>query len=337
MSAFNEQEVIKDKIDSIFKTSYPLDKIEVLVGSDASTDETDKILNHLSSEYKNLQFFSFQKRQGKPNIINQLSEKARGEILILTDANVFFEKTTIINLVKPFTNKEIGLVDARMISKGLKKEGISKPEKFYISHEVNIKSKESILWGTMMGPFGGCFAVKSELFSKVPDKFLVDDFYINMKVLEKGKKAVNNIEAVVYEDVSNNLKEEFKRKVRIATGNFQNLKEFKHLLSLKTKSIAFCFLSHKVLRWFGPFFLLAAFLFNLILIKNTFYLYLLYLQCVVIILPFIDFLLRKIEIHIIILRFITHFYSMNIALFIGFFKYLKGVKTNVWQPTKRNQ
>ncbi|MBE9468098.1 MAG: glycosyltransferase [Bacteroidetes bacterium] len=337
MSAYNEQEVLKIKVDSIFNTSYPLEKIEVLVGSDASTDTTEKILNHLSTEYKKLQFFSFKKRQGKPNVINQLSDKARGDILILTDANVLFDKTTIPNLIKPFSNKDIGLVDARMINKGMKKEGISKPEKFYISHEVNTKYKESILWGTMMGPFGGCYAVRKKLYSKVPDNYLVDDFYINMKVLEKGKKAINNLDAVVFEDVSNNLKDEFNRKVRIATGNFQNLKQFKHLLSFETKTIAFSFFSHKVLRWFGPFFLLIAFFSNLFLFYSTFYLYLFYLQCFVIILPFIDFLMRKIKLHVILLRFITHFYSMNIALFIGFFKYLKGVKTNVWQPTKRNQ
>ncbi len=337
MSVYNEQEVIKSKIESIFNATYLSDKIEVLVGSDASTDETDKILSRLSSKYRNLHFFSFHKRQGKPNIINQLFDKARGNILILTDANVIFDKTTIQNLIKPFSDNEVGLVDARMINRGLKKEGISMPEKVYISREVNIKYKESILWGTMMGPFGGCFAVRKNLYSKVPDNYLVDDFYINMKVLEKGKKAINNLEAIVYEDVSNNLKDEFRRKVRIATGNFQNLKQFKHLLYNPTKALSFSFLSHKVLRWFGPFFLLIAFLSNIFLFDNMFYLYLFYLQCVIIILPFIDFLLRKINLHIIILRFITHFYSMNFALFIGFFKYLKGVKTNVWQPTKRNQ
>ncbi len=337
MSVYNEQDVLNNKIESVFNTNYPPEKIEVLVGSDASTDQTDKILNKLTSKYKNLQFFSFNKRQGKPNIINQLVDKARGEVLILTDANVIFDNTTIQNLIKPFSDKQVGLVDARMINREFKKEGISMPEKAYISREVNIKNKESILWGTMMGPFGGCFAVKSNLYSKVPDNYLVDDFYINMKVLEKGKKAINNLDAIVYEDVSSNLKDEFRRKVRIATGNFQNLKQFKHLLCPPTKALSFSFLSHKVLRWYGPFFLLTAFLSNLFLLGNIFYLYLFYLQCIIIILPFIDFLLRKINLHIIILRFITHFYSMNFALFIGFFKYLKGVKTNVWKPTKRNQ
>lgn len=337
MSVYNEQDVLNNKIESVFNTNYPYEKIEVLVGSDASTDQTDKILNKLTSKYKNLQFFSFNKRQGKPNIINQLVDKARGEILILTDANVIFDNTTIQNLTKPFFDKKVGLVDARMINREFKKEGISMPEKAYISREVNIKHKESILWGTMMGPFGGCFAVRSNLYSKVPDNYLVDDFYINMRVLEKGKKAINNLDAIVYEDVSNNLKDEFRRKVRIATGNFQNLKQFKHLLCPPTKALSFSFLSHKVLRWFGPFFLLTVFLSNLFLLGNIFYRYLFYLQCIIIVLPFIDFLLRKINLHIIILRFITHFYSMNFALFIGFFKYLKGVKTNVWQPTKRNQ
>lgn len=338
MAAYNEEEIIEEKIKSIYNTNYPLDNIEVYIGSDNSSDRTNEIIEKLTKEYHSITFIPFQSRQGKPNIINQLSEKAEGNIFILTDANVIFEKDTIPELVKPFLNKKIGLVDSRMINKGLQKDGISIQEKTYISREVNIKNLEGLLWGSMMGPFGGCFAIRSELFEKVPATFLVDDFYINMKVLEKGYKAINNVNARVYEDVSNNLSDEFRRKIRIATGNFQNLKEFRKLLLPKYKGLAFSFLSHKVLRWFGPILFICILLSNIVLWQeNLLYQWFFYFIIMILIMPITDFFLRKLRIHILILRFVTHFVTMNIALLLGMFKYLKGVKSNVWQPTKRNQ
>ncbi len=337
ISAFNEEDVIEKKIYSIFNTTYPLDKIEVLVGSDASTDNTDTIMKILLKQYPKLKFFPFKDRRGKGNVINNLYEKSKGDILLLTDANVILEQNTIFELVKYFKDESVGLVDSRMINTNLQKDGISFQERAYITREVYIKHNESILWGTMMGPFGGCFAIRKELYSKVPSNFLVDDFYINMKVLEKGYKSINNLSAKVYEDIPNKLGDEFRRKIRIATGNFQNLRAFYKLLFRKTKGLAFCFISHKILRWLGPFFIILAFISNLILaIYSVLYLYLFIAHCFLLILPLIDYLLKKLNYNSNILRFITHFYSMNIALLTGFFKSLKSIETNVWKPTKRS-
>ena len=91
----------------------------------------------------------------------------------------------------------------------------------------------------MMGPFGGCFAMRKKLFLKVPENFLVDDFFLNMSVLENGYSCVNEPEAIVYEDVSNNLHAEFVRKSRISAGNFQNLFYFFHVL-FKFNRLLFC-------------------------------------------------------------------------------------------------
>ncbi|OQX99702.1 MAG: hypothetical protein B6I24_01830 [Bacteroidetes bacterium 4572_128] len=338
LSVFNEEEVIENKIISVFKTNYPKSKLEFIIGSDNSTDKTDEIIKNFKKKFKNLYFFTYKKRQGKGNIINQLIDKSVGDILILTDANVMFDENTIFNLIKHFKNKEIGLVDTQMINKNFKKEGISLQEKSYISREVKIKNMESKLWGTMMGPFGGCYAIRRYLYSKIPENYLVDDFYINMKVFEKGRKAINELNAKVYEDVSNNLKDEFHRKIRISTGNFQNLFTFWRLLFPIYSAISFSFLSHKVLRWLGSFFILIIYFSNIFLYSNhILYKISFYLLNILFFLPLIDFILKKVNIHISILRFITHFLFMNLALFIGFFKFLKGVKNNVWQPTKRNQ
>ena len=337
VAAFNEEEVIAEKIESIYKSDYPQEKYELLIGSDNSTDKTNEIVQSYADKYANLTFQVYNERRGKQNVINDLFLLSTGSILILTDANVIFHRNTLKELAQPFSDSKIGLVDTNMINRGLKIEGISHQEKAYISREVMIKHYESVVWGSMMGPFGGCYAIRKEDYSKVPSNALVDDFYINMKIFEKGKKAVNNLNAKVFEDVSNNLSDEMVRKIRIATGNFQNLKNFGHLLWPMNNGVAFTFLSHKVLRWIGPFFLLFAILSAAFLMEYAFYQWAFFLQILGMLVPFVDYILKKMNIHNRLLRFITHFYSMNLALFIGFLYFLKGVDSGIWKVTKRNQ
>lgn len=338
IAAYNEEKVIGEKIKSIFTSAYPNEKIEVIIGSDGSDDGTNEIISELTREYKGLKLVEFQGRSGKPNVINQLVQRANSGILILSDANVLFSQNTIRQLIKYFKDPSVGLVDSNMNNIGLRKEGISEQESAYVNREVSIKHHESKLWGTMMGPFGGCFAIRKELYTPVPSNYLVDDFYICMQVLKKNKKAINSLEAVVYEDVSSSIKEEFRRKIRIATGNFQNLRSFAGLLFSRRPGLSISFFSHKVLRWFGPLFIIIALVMNILLYnENLFYKYLLYLQLAMVCVPLLDLLLRGLKINNMLVRLVSHFYSMNFALFIGLLKFMRGVKTNVWQPTKRLQ
>ncbi|MFW5892378.1 MAG: glycosyltransferase, partial [Bacteroidota bacterium] len=173
ISAYNEEEVIESKVRSIFNTTYPIQKIEVLIGSDASEDHTNTILEKLTHTFAQLQFFPFHQRRGKGNVINDLYQRSKGSIIVLTDANVMLERTTLFELVKYFKEPGIGLVDSHMMNTNMHGSGISYQENAYISREVQIKQNESILWGTMMGPFGGCFAIRSELYYPVPRNFLV--------------------------------------------------------------------------------------------------------------------------------------------------------------------
>ena len=337
MAVHNEQKVIAKKIESIFCTTYPSNKLQVLVGSDSSTDNTNNILVQLCKEHSSLQVFNFE-RQGKSNTINDLLDKATGEVVISTDANVFFDANTIYELVKHFKNPKVGLVDSRVSNTGINKSGISFPESTYINREVHIKNYEGRVWGSMMGPFGGCFAVRKHSYHKVPQNFLVDDFYICMKVIEQGELAINSMTAYVYEDVSNYIVEEFRRKVRISTGAFQNLWHFRFLLWPPYRGSVFALFSHKVIRWFGPFLILLALAANIALsLGSHLYQLLLLLFLASFLLPIADYMLKRIKIHITFVRFITHFYGMNLALLLGFFKFVKGVKSNVWQPTQRNQ
>lgn len=336
ISAHNEETVLVEKIRSIYYTLYPLNKFEVLIGSDASTDGTNRICKVYTQNYDGFKFFPFKKRQGKPSIVNQLVKQAKGEILILTDAKVFFNINTLFELVKHFKNEEIHIVGGSILAKKQKKDGISYQEKTFISREIQIKNQEGIIWGKTMGIYGAIYGIRKSSYHPVPENFSVDDFFITMKVLEKGKKVIMNTSAISNEDVPNLIKTEFKRKIRISAGNFQNSIYFFKLLIKPWTSLSFVFFSHKIIRWIGPFLLLYSIMsITLLCCKSDFYFYLFILQNILIIIPLLDLILRKFNIHIVFLRFITHFTAMNIALLLGFFKYIFGVKTNIWQPTKR--
>jgi cellulose synthase/poly-beta-1,6-N-acetylglucosamine synthase-like glycosyltransferase len=338
MAVYNEEVVIEKKIHSVYNSDYPTDKIRFYIGSDNSSDKTNAIIRKLQETYPSLSLKVFEQRTGKIAIINQLELDAQEEILILTDANVYFGESTIYELVKHYKNPEIALVGGNIVNEQYKIEGISFQEKKYLERENLIKYHEGIIWGTMIGALGGLFSIRKNAFSPVPSNFLVDDFYISMHTLATGKKVITELDAIAYEDVSNKITEEFRRKVRISAGNYQNLVFYKKLLWPPFSGLAFSFFSHKVLRWITPFLLLLAFVTNLYLLPvGKIYQFTLLGQIGVLLIPVIDVLLKKIAINLRVFRFITHFYSMNLALLVGFFKYSTGIKTNIWQPTERNQ
>ncbi len=102
IAAYNEERVLGDKIKTVLESAYPAEKLEILVGSDASTDHTNALLKELAEENPSIHLFLFEKRKGKPGIINRLARKAKGEILVISDANVMLESNTLYELVRHF-------------------------------------------------------------------------------------------------------------------------------------------------------------------------------------------------------------------------------------------
>ncbi len=345
MSVYNEEAVIEDKMESLLALDYPKDRLNIYIGSDHSDDNTNDILEEYQNRITYFKFYPFKKRRGKPGVVNELAQiafdkhgKTRAHILLMTDASVMLKTQTLFELVKHFKNEKIMIVDANMLNIDTKTKGISALEKQYISSEVGLKHRESLVHGKMIGPFGGCYTIRASHFSMIPDKFLVDDFYITMQAFEKGGDAINELEAICYEALPDDMSEEYRRKSRISAGNFQNLHTFRHLL-FKGNWLSFAFFSHKVLRWLGPFFIIFALISSLILAISGNILYqILFLLMLVggIFIPFLDFILKKANVNIMPFRAIRYFMMMNIALLEGFFKFIKGVKNNVWQPPKRN-
>ena len=340
LAAHNEEAVIGEKVRTTFATTYPLDRVRLLVGSDNSTDQTNALLAALAAEYPQLRVETYHQRTGKPTVIDNLSRQAPAPVLVLTDANVFFAPTTLYELVKHFRHPGIGLVGGHILNPEHRAEGISGQEKAYLERENVLKYQEGVLWGSMMGAFGGCFAVRRACYHPAPAAFLVDDFYITLAVLRDGYQAINELAAVCYEDVSDHLPEEFRRKARISAGNFQNLDEFRALLWPPWRGGAFALWSHKVLRWYTPQLLLVLLAATALLVAGGaggLYPLALAGQLGLPLLLLLDAALGRTGRHPRLLRFVTHFYSMNAALLLGYWRYLRGVRTTVWQPTQRNQ
>ena len=336
LSVHNEASVIEGKIRSVFNSDYPADKLELIVGSDNSTDDTNRILEDLSSQFDSLSYIPFEKRRGKPEVINDIRKHAKGTILIITDADVLPERETIRMIVAPFNDPETGLVDSiiRIVQDDSRE--INVQEKTYQYLESRLKENESRLSGCMMGPSGGFYAIRNDLYEDVPPNHLVDDFFICMKILQKGYKTIVTSEAAVKSNLSSGLKEEYRRKIRISAGNYQNLSHFSGLLLRPWKRLAFRFISHKVLRWIGPQLYIIALTLNVIMLKTSFIYFLLFIiQLILILLPALDLLLQRLRIKLVPLRFLTHFCIMNLALLAGFFRFIGGIRSGIWKPTKR--
>ncbi len=342
-SAFNEQKVIREKLESIFNTSYPTDKLKVYIGSDNSVDETNNIIRQFQSGHPQLTFFAYTERNGKSKVLNRLLSEIQASdplwadsIFVFTDANVMFTPDTLYQLAKHFKNENIAQVGAQVLNRGIQQDGISLQEKTYIQGENSIKYLEGLNWGTMMGAFGACYAMRAQCWKPIPENYLMEDFYLSMNVLKNGKKAISELAAICYEDVSNEVAEEYKRKSRIQAGNFQNLSVYWPFL-FRFNAIAFCFFSHKFLRWMGPVFIALSYVANIFLLTHgRYYIFTFALQNLLLLSPVIDALLKRAGLHIAALRFVSYFYMMNLALVNGFMMYAKGVKTNAWNPTKRN-
>lgn len=346
MAVYNEETVLEETLCSILDSDYPLEKLAIHIGSDGSTDRSEAIVRRFAADHPGLRLVTFGGRNGKIRIINQLAATAEAAfadpdkaIFILCDANVSWRPQTLRLLVSHFVREQVGLVGTVVLDRVREHAGIGDQEEAYIGIENQVKFAEGVLWGRLMGAFGACYAMRARLFTPVPPEHIVDDFYLTMSCLEQGADAIVDPGAVVHEAVSTDIREEFRRKRRIAAGNFQNLARFWHFLQPwhSDPATTFAFWSHKGLRWTGPLLLIAAFASCVALaFREVFYL-----------LPLAGFAALGLAAALDArtagrgrrsfkpFRFARYFLSMNLALFRGWLDYLRGPKGSVWEPTRR--
>lgn len=330
IAAYNEEEVIARKIETCLNTNYPADKVRIVIGSDRSSDQTDAIVKSFAEKDARVQLVRFEERTGKPQIINHLVANSDAEILVLSDADTFFEPEMLEALVRPFKEKKVGGVQARFISEANPGNDVATQELGYNDRELMIKKGQSVK-GAVIGAYGACYALKRELYKPVPKGFLVDDFYLFMKVLEQGFHTVYAESAACKLEVSGESKTEFKRKARIGLGNFQNVFALKAFWNPFKNTAATYYWSHKMLRWLTPFLLILIAISNCLLAGSSgLYNFLFAGQILVYALWPLDSLLKELGIQIRVLRYLGHFLRMNLALLLGFVRFLKGNASGTW-------
>jgi len=265
VSAYNEELVIADRIENLLALDYPKNRLEILVGSDGSTDATAAIVNTYAS--RGVRLLPFVKRRGKANVLNDLAATARGEILVLTDANCAFEPDAVRQLVQdlvadPRSCAVVGRLDLR----GARNAGTL--DTSYWRYETWLKTMESSL-GAVLGANGAIYAIRRAQYVPLPRQAIVDDFILPMSIrLRWGGHVVLQPAARAWEVAPVRVQHEFRRRTRIGSGDFQALRWTWRLLLPWRGPVAIVYLSHKVLRWLGPWFLLTSLLANLQLLER---------------------------------------------------------------------
>lgn len=332
ISAYNEEEVIEEKIRNSLALDYPRENLEIIVVSDASTDGTDDVVQRYMAEGVVLQRMPV--RKGKTAGLNQAVPLARGEVIVFSDANAFYARDVILKLVRNFADPTVGCVTGNSCYLDSEASNAGKSESTYWGYERFLKIKESQI-GSMVGSDGALFAVRKDLASPLGSDD-INDFVMPLQVVSRGYRNVFEPEALCYENVVSQLTQEFRRKIRIVSRSWHGLFQVKVLLNpWRYCWFSFQLLSHKVLRWLAPVFLSCLFLFSFVIaLDDGTGAIVLSGQIVLYSLGAVGLMLDRAGIAPRWLSFPAYFIIVNAASAMGTIRYMLGERINTWEPER---
>lgn len=330
VAAYNEENVIENKLINSFGLRYPEDLLELYIGSDGSTDRTNTILSKYTQPRLNA--FLFTTRRGKIAVLNDLVRNVDADIIVMSDANTIFENDALLQLVKHFNDPHVGCVSGKLI---LEQNGGVSGEGIYWKYETWLKKNESKL-GFQIGCNGGIFAMRRDIYTPLPTTTIVEDFVLSMQVLQQGYRVVYEPMARAVEPSCMTARDEMVRKVRIGAGDWQALGLTKSMLNPKYGFISFAFWGHKVLRWTVPHLLLLSTLSCLGLYDQPFYRLVItgeFLGIALSALAYQPVLCKKLPWYT---KPVTYFYLMNYALLCGFIRFLMNRQRVTWERVSQS-
>ena len=278
VAAYNEEDCIAETIESILKSDYPADSFEIWVSSDGSTDGTDTIVKSLANAQ--IHFHRVKERAGKVNAILEVVDHADGEILVLIDASSRFLETTIKRLIRYFADASIGSVTGR--KKIIESDSdVSKADGLYWRYEAKLRELEIRTGSSLIGCEGALTAVRKSQFSMGFPKTIAEDNALGYQIYEQGYRNIYEPKAIILEDASKNMKQEFLRKSRVIARQMQGMIYFHYLFNpVKHPMFVFQNISHRICRWVAPFLLIfiliGSFYSNHVLLQILFFLQLLF-------------------------------------------------------------
>ena len=250
-AAHNEELHVGERIDNLLRSGRVS---AVYVGVDGSTDRTAEIARERAGGDARVRVVEHAGRRGKIATLKELVSGVAEDVLVFTDANTVFEEGTLARLVAPLDDPRVGGTCGRLVFRSA--TGGPADEGVYWRLETFLKNRESAL-DSCLGANGAIYAIRRELFpSAIPDNTVIDDFVIGMKVREQSHRMVYVPTAVACEELPESMSDEWRRRVRIGSGGYQALGLCRRCLLPRYGRFAWCFWSHKVLRWFTPHLLL---------------------------------------------------------------------------------
>lgn len=339
VAAYNEIDYVDEKVKNSYSLNYPREKVRQVWVTDGSDDGTPDLLR----KYDGVEVYHEDARGGKIGAMNRGMKFVQSPIVIFSDGNTTLGKDAIQEIVNLFKNPKVGCVsgEKRIYNKDTD-AAAGAGEGMYWKYESTLKKWDAELY-SVVGAAGELFAIRTELWQEVEKDTLLDDFIISLRVAMSGYTIQYNPEAYAIEGASANVKEELKRKVRISAGGIQSVIRMRELLNVfKYGTLSFQYISHRVLRWtLTPLLLLCIIPINLVLamqagfdFSNT-YTLLFAGQILFYAAALLGWFLENRKIKVKVLFIPYYFFIMNLSVYLGFRRYLKGQQSVNWERAKR--
>ncbi|MBI3138193.1 MAG: glycosyltransferase family 2 protein [Sphingobacteriales bacterium] len=336
IAAFNEAPCIGEKISNCLELDYPASALTLIFITDGSTDRTAEIIK----EQPRIIHLHEDRREGKVAAIHRAMQFVSTPVVIFSDANTLLNKESIKKIVAHYHDPRTGGVAGEKRVRDLGNNEIAGAgEGLYWKYESLLKKIDSSFY-SVVGAAGELFSVRTALYAHPGDDTILDDFIISLHVCRQGYKVAYEPGAYAIENPSASIKEEKKRKIRISAGAFQAMLRMKDLLNpFKYPALGFLYLSHRVFRWtLCPLLLPVIFFLNTWLLvqrPDTLVNTLFVMQLIFYTLAFTGWYLssRKITFKPAYLAY--YFVFINISLYQGFFRFLKGHQSVLWEKANR--
>jgi cellulose synthase/poly-beta-1,6-N-acetylglucosamine synthase-like glycosyltransferase len=267
VAAFNEEDVIAAKIENSLALDYPPDRLETVVASDGSSDDTNAIAAGYA-DGKRVRLVAFPANRGKLAALNDVIPQLTGEIVVFSDASSMLSPESIRVLVASFADPAVGAVSGAYLVRNPARSALGPQEDFYWRFETSLKAAEAELSSTL-GAHGALYAIRRQLYPFPEPGVINDDFVIPLRIVARGYRAVYEPGAIAVEEAHE--MEGFRRRVRIASGNIQQLRELPRLLVPIRALPLFFFVSHKAMRLLVPPAMMACLIANLFLLHSPVY------------------------------------------------------------------
>ncbi len=334
--AYNEQDVVVMKMEDIHSLNYPKEKLHVVWVTDGSNDETNIRL----AQYPDIQIVFTPERKGKTAALNHGLSMVRSEITVMTDANTMINPNAIREIVRCMQDPQVACVagEKRVMAR-YEGQTAAEGEGLYWRYESTLKRLDSELYSAM-GAAGELNAIRTHLYEPMPENTLLDDFVMSMQLVDKGYKIAYTPNAYAMEFGSANIVEESKRKRRIAAGGLQSVWWLRHIMNpLRNLTVAFQFVSHRVLRWtITPVALVTLIPLNIALVamrSGIIYDIALILQLLFYTFALLSWLLERYGKKNKLLYIPYYFLFMNINVFYGMYYLYTHQGGGTWEKAKR--